>query len=233
MTRLSELYLDGTAVEELPLSFENLSGLTLLSLQDCKNLSSFPSIKLSSLKTLILSGCKVSPPKSGLLCGLLLSNCFLPTQEPINLFFPKLSRFSSLTSLDLSDCNLFDGALPDDLSYLSSLQSLYLSKNNFTRLPDSFSQLLNLKTLWLNNCSRLESLQNLPLGLLEVRAVGCASLETYSNQCAWWTSGETGLTVVDCRRDVHQFRRGWTLKSDVNPFLKRHLEVCLSHTLSH
>lgn len=91
---------------------------------------------------------------------------------------------------------------------------------------------LNAEKIWLNNCSRLQSLQNLPLGLLEVRARGCASLETWSNQLAL-TSAETGFTVVDCRRDVHQFRRIWPLNSGGHPFLKRHLEVCLSHTLSH
>ncbi|KAK9995036.1 hypothetical protein SO802_024739 [Lithocarpus litseifolius] len=57
MTKLSELYLDGTALEELPLSIEHLTGLTLLSLQDCKNISCSTSINLPSLKTLNLSGC--------------------------------------------------------------------------------------------------------------------------------------------------------------------------------
>ena len=108
MTSFSELYLDGTAVEELPSTPERLTGLTVLSLQGCKNLSSFPSVNLPSLKT-----------------------------------------------LNLSDCNLWDGGLPDDLSCLSSLHELDLSKNNFTHLLDSISQLSKLKTLKLNDCSRL------------------------------------------------------------------------------
>uniref|UniRef100_A0A2N9GNS1 TIR domain-containing protein n=1 Tax=Fagus sylvatica TaxID=28930 RepID=A0A2N9GNS1_FAGSY len=87
-----------------------------------------------------------------------------PEPEPINLLLPKLySGLSSLKSLDLSNCNLSDGALPDDLSCLSSLQSLKLSKNNFTHLPDSFSQLSKLKLLYLDNCSKLRSLPCLPL----------------------------------------------------------------------
>ncbi|KAB1210030.1 TMV resistance protein N [Morella rubra] len=44
MTRLSELYLDGTAIEELPSSIKHLTGLTLLNLQGCKNISAFPII---------------------------------------------------------------------------------------------------------------------------------------------------------------------------------------------
>ena len=59
MLRLSKLYLDGTAIKELPLSVERLTGLTLLNLRDCKNFSSLPSgiCNLTSLKTLTLSCC--------------------------------------------------------------------------------------------------------------------------------------------------------------------------------
>ncbi|KAJ9145860.1 hypothetical protein P3X46_028190 [Hevea brasiliensis] len=59
MEHLSELYLDGTAIEELPLSIEHLTGLVLLNLSNCKNLVSLPSsiCHSNSLKTLALSGC--------------------------------------------------------------------------------------------------------------------------------------------------------------------------------
>uniref|UniRef100_A0A2N9HBW6 ADP-ribosyl cyclase/cyclic ADP-ribose hydrolase n=1 Tax=Fagus sylvatica TaxID=28930 RepID=A0A2N9HBW6_FAGSY len=168
MTRLSELYLDGTAVEEMPLSIKHLTSLTLLSLQDCKNLSSFPGVNLPSLKTLNLSGCKVQTPKSLLLQGLslirapydFLKDYFFPIQVAVNLLLP---RFRFIVSLNLTDHNLWDGALPDDLSCLSSLQYLDLSRNNFTHLPDSISQLSKLKRLKLNDCSRLQSLPVLPL----------------------------------------------------------------------
>uniref|UniRef100_A0A2N9HQ95 Uncharacterized protein n=1 Tax=Fagus sylvatica TaxID=28930 RepID=A0A2N9HQ95_FAGSY len=168
MTRLSELYLDGTAVEEMPLSIKHLTSLTLLSLQDCKNLSSFPGVNLPSLKILNLSGCKVQTPKSWLLQGLslirapydFLKDYFFPIQEAVNLLLP---RFRFIVSLNLTDHNLWDGALPDDLSCLSSLQDLDLSRNNFTHLPDSISQLSKLKRLTLNDCSRLQSLPVLPL----------------------------------------------------------------------
>ena len=42
MSSLSELYLDETAIKELPLSVEHLTGLTKLDLGNCKNLSSLP-----------------------------------------------------------------------------------------------------------------------------------------------------------------------------------------------
>ncbi|KAH7514284.1 hypothetical protein FEM48_Zijuj11G0072300 [Ziziphus jujuba var. spinosa] len=59
MDRLSELYLDGTAIKELPISIEHLKGLILLNLRDCKSLSKLPDelCSLTSLKTLDVSGC--------------------------------------------------------------------------------------------------------------------------------------------------------------------------------
>jgi Leucine-rich repeat (LRR) protein len=240
MTRLLELYLDRTAIEELPLSIEHLSGLALLNLQDCKNLSSFPSVicSLTSLKTLILSGCKVQPHKSWHSLGLspilssigatalalwiyfslglspilsaivataliaLWTYCFFiakhPEPKPNLLLLKSFSGLGSLVSLDLSDCNLEDGALPDDLSCLSSLQSLDLSRNHFTCLPDSVSQLSKLTVLYLDNCSRLKSLTNIPLSTQYVMARERTSLENYSNQIIVWTSGETGFTFINC-----------------------------------
>ncbi|XP_042965911.1 disease resistance-like protein DSC1 [Carya illinoinensis] len=75
MKRLSELYLDKTAIEVVPLSIQNLTGLTLLNLSSCKD----------------------HPYES---CHSLL-------------YF---SVLTSLVALDLSDCNLSDGAIPGDLS---------------------------------------------------------------------------------------------------------------------
>ncbi|KAK2979396.1 hypothetical protein RJ640_022778 [Escallonia rubra] len=59
MDRLSELYLDGTAIKELPLSIERLKNLKLIDLSTCKFLGSLPSsiCSLHSLRILHLSGC--------------------------------------------------------------------------------------------------------------------------------------------------------------------------------
>ena len=59
MTCLSELYLNETAIKDLPLSVKRLTGLIKLDLRDCKNLSSLPNACYSSmcLKILTLSGC--------------------------------------------------------------------------------------------------------------------------------------------------------------------------------
>ncbi|XP_040998910.1 disease resistance protein RUN1-like [Juglans microcarpa x Juglans regia] len=158
MKRLSELYLDKTATKEVPLSIQNLTGLTLLN----------------------LSGCKQDHPSE------LWHSLFC------------LSALTSLVTLDLSDCNLSDGAIPGDLSGLSSLESLNLSRNNFTRLPDSISQLSKLKFLYLDNCSKLKLLPNFPSGTQLVMARECSSLENCSNQVTVWTSYETGFTIINC-----------------------------------
>ena len=238
MTSLSELYLDGMAVEELPSSLERLTGMTVLSLQGCKNLSSFPRVNLPSLKTLNLSGFKVQPPKSCLSHGFSLvraahtffQGCF-PIREAINLFLPRL-RF--IVSLNLADRNLWDGGLPDDLSGLSSLQELDLSENNFKRLPDSISQLSKLKSLVMNDCSRLQSLPDLPLSVGHVSARRCPLLGKYSNRDVAWTSGETGFTMVVCNNkdddQKYSIRIPILPYDDFDPSLERFVEVSLSHS---
>ncbi|XP_040998843.1 TMV resistance protein N-like isoform X2 [Juglans microcarpa x Juglans regia] len=190
MEHLSELYLDGTAIEELPLSIQHLTGLTLLNLAGCKKLLIFPIAIccLPALKTLILSGCKGQPP----------SPVLLSIAAPL-LSLPSLfSGLTPLVALDLSDCNLLDGALPDDLSGLSSLESLNLSGNNFTHVPDSISQLPKLKFLYLDNCSRLQLLPNLPSSAQFVMARECTSLQNYSNQVVVSSSSGGEFTVINC-----------------------------------
>lgn len=59
MDHLAELYLDETAVQELPMSIKHLTSPTLLNLRDCKNLLSLPDVTFcsKSLKSLDVSGC--------------------------------------------------------------------------------------------------------------------------------------------------------------------------------
>ena len=59
MSCLSKLFLSETAIKDLPLSMEHLTGLIEMDLRDCKNLSSLSNACccLMSLKILTLSGC--------------------------------------------------------------------------------------------------------------------------------------------------------------------------------
>ncbi|KAG2663145.1 hypothetical protein I3760_16G014000 [Carya illinoinensis] len=193
MKHLSELYLDKTAIEEIPLSIQNLTGLTLLN----------------------LSGCKDHPSESW-----------------HSLLY--LSALTSLVALDLSDCNLSDGAIPGDLSGLCSLESLILSGNNFTCLPDSISQLSKLKFLYLNKCSKLKLLPNLPSSTqLVVMARECSSLENCSNQVTVWTSDKTGFTIINCLSSVDDEESEVSFQDLlVQPPWRPYEEVSLSLSLS-
>ncbi|KAB1227318.1 Protein SUPPRESSOR OF npr1-1, CONSTITUTIVE 1 [Morella rubra] len=79
MTSLRLLYLDETAIEELPQSFKALSCLVILSLNDCKKLSTFPTVicDLPSLKVLDVSGCSRLEGTSNLSCEQYLEQVFL------------------------------------------------------------------------------------------------------------------------------------------------------------
>ncbi|XP_052880899.1 TMV resistance protein N-like [Gossypium arboreum] len=149
MECLLELYLDGTCIKELPFSIGNLSSLVLLNLKGCRNLVSLPSSigGCRSLKILNLSG----NPRGR-------TNSMAP-------MVPPLLGLSSLTKLNLRDCNLCEGDIPCDISHLSSLERLDLSGNNFISIPSSLIRLSKLETLELSGCRALKSLPELPTSI--------------------------------------------------------------------
>ncbi|XP_040998905.1 disease resistance protein RPV1-like [Juglans microcarpa x Juglans regia] len=162
-----------------------------LNLEECRKLLVFSSVIccIPALKILILSRCKGQPP----------SPILFSIGAPVTLSLPSFfSVFTSLVALDLGDSNLLDGALPEDLSRLSSLESLNLSKNHFTCLPDSISQLPKLKFLCLDDCGRLQLLPKFPSTTQFVMARECTSLQNYSNQVVVLPSGGGEFTVINC-----------------------------------
>lgn len=196
MEHLSELFLDKTAIEELPTSIECLTGLTSLNLRDCRNLDGLTSniCKLRSLKSLNLSGCSKLgklPQNLGKIdcleeldaCGtaisalpssisrlenlkvLSLCGCkWMPRKRTrsLGLLLPNTdSGLRCLTLLNLSDCNLQEEKILENLGCLSSLVSLNLSKNNFVTLPKSIRQLSKLQNLNLGSCKSLQKLPDL------------------------------------------------------------------------
>ncbi|VVA39008.1 PREDICTED: TMV resistance N [Prunus dulcis] len=225
MGHLSELHLDGTGVRELPLSIKHLTGLIVLNLRECKNLLSVPSIicSLASLKYLFLSGCSLIdqlPENIGSLellkeldaCQtairrLPLSILLLKNLQRLCLFgctglqLPhSFSGLSSLVYLNLSGCGLGEGAIPDDIGIcLSSLRSLGLSENNFESIPESISQLSELRELTLFKCCNLRLLPKpLPPSLKHLDAHGCPSQTNYPKTLNIWTSDD-GICFIDCR----------------------------------
>lgn len=229
MDCLRELFLDGTAVKELPLSVAHLNGLVLLNLRNCERLITLPSsiCNLKSLSTLTLSGCSqleqlpenlgkleclvelkadgtaiIQPPSSivllrnlkvlsfqgcnGSLSGVWNSRfwsmlCLRKSSDSTGFRLPPLSGLCSLIKLNLSDCNIKEGTLPNDLGgHLSSLEFLNLKGNDFVTLPTGISKLCNLRVLNSGCCKRLQELPTLPPNINRIEAQNCTSLETRS-----------------------------------------------------
>ncbi|XP_030967972.1 TMV resistance protein N-like isoform X2 [Quercus lobata] len=210
MSCLLKLYLDGTAIEDLPLSMEQLTGLITLDLTNCKNLSSLPGVicSLTSLKTLTLSGClkldnmpmnlgnleglkeldvsgtAIREPPSSIFCLKNLKilsfqgcNGLSMSKTPDLMGLVSVSGLCSLTRLNMRNCNL--QSIPSDIGCLSSLKELDLSGNNFVFIPESINLLSKLREFWVENCKNLQLLPRLMTPYIQVRANGCASLESF------------------------------------------------------
>ncbi|XP_042500185.1 disease resistance protein RPV1-like isoform X2 [Macadamia integrifolia] len=156
MESLTELLADGTVIRKLPMSI----GL------------------LRNLKSLSLGGCKGSPSKfwNSSIWSLVSPR----SDDPVTSLPASFSGLRSLRRLSLRDYNL-SGMLPNDLENLSSLQELDLAFNSFCDLPASISRLPQLQSLWLQNCTKLGSLPELPSSLKYLYANGCTSIENLSS----------------------------------------------------
>ncbi|XP_024197234.2 disease resistance protein RPP2B-like [Rosa chinensis] len=110
-------------------------------------------------------------------------NKFLPSglvpkvnTEPMSFHLP-ISGLCNLTYLNLSNCNLGEGAFANEFGYFPSLVTLNLSGNNFVRIPSGIRLLSKLENFNLENCKRLQELSDLPSNsILDLRADGCTSL---------------------------------------------------------
>uniref|UniRef100_A0A2N9GEN0 ADP-ribosyl cyclase/cyclic ADP-ribose hydrolase n=1 Tax=Fagus sylvatica TaxID=28930 RepID=A0A2N9GEN0_FAGSY len=155
---VAELDMSGTAIRHVPSSI----GL------------------LKNLKVLAFRGCKGSSLSDKSRCETLPSDLTWISSEPMD--FPSFSQsgLCSLTRLDLRDCNL--KAIPNDIDNLLSLEILDLIGNDFVCLPESISRLSNLKSMWLDNCTSLQTLPKLPLNIWDMGARSCSSLQMLPDQ---------------------------------------------------
>ncbi|KAL6190622.1 hypothetical protein ACLB2K_037016 [Fragaria x ananassa] len=141
---LKVLDISGSGIRQVPSSIQLLKNLTELSCAGCQDL----------------------PAENSSWCLPTLNSCFLPSDSAANnssglqLSAP-FSGLCSLRELILSDCNLSEGAIPDEIGYISWLKYLDLSGNNFETSPQTISQLYQLEDLLLNDCSNLKSLLTL------------------------------------------------------------------------
>jgi len=176
--KLIDLSFSKNLVETPDLS--EVPNLEKLNLEYCTSLSKVhPSTGfLIHLRSLNLQGCKSSlgrlvdemrsKPRGYLYlskhssCGLIpelrRKICVAGSgSDLISILMPtSFSSLRSLIKLDFSNCNLSDGAIPNDLCCLSSLRDLNLSGNKFTRIPDIW-QLSELITLNLSYCNLFDA----------------------------------------------------------------------------
>ncbi|CAL5420361.1 unnamed protein product [Camellia sinensis] len=161
LTKLTELYLDGTEIsaqgddwcQTISLSLPNLR---VLSLSNC-DLSGplHPSLQtLRSLSVIQLSDNNLSGPipefiaNFSNLTSLHLRNCQLFGTLP-----EKIIKVPTLQSLDLSDNGLLEGPLPE-FPQKTSFQTLLLGYTNFSgKLPNSIGNLEGLSILILGSCN--------------------------------------------------------------------------------
>ncbi|XP_028801070.1 disease resistance-like protein DSC1 [Neltuma alba] len=151
-----ELILSGTAInDELCSSSGRLSKIGSLFLDECKSVKSLP-YKLVDLRNL----------------GRLDANgCNKVASNLLSIF----DEMRALEVLYLNDCSeSFE--VPDNISLLSSLRTLSLSRSNIETLPSSIKHLSSLKELNVNRCERLRSLPELPPSILDLSARDCLSL---------------------------------------------------------
>ncbi|KAK0592012.1 hypothetical protein LWI29_011871 [Acer saccharum] len=206
---------------------DGLEALKILNLQGCSKLEKLPEnlgelenleeldagrtaitqvppsiVRLTNLKMLSFRGHRVKHNRRGTLVAAIaeFSSLVWPRRNRnlMELPLPSLAGLFNLTKLDLSDCNLTDGALPNDLGSLCSLTVLNLSNNYFVSLPESINQLSKLKKLCVQNCQNLKSLPELPSKLSFVLAEDCPLLEDLSSMLRGGTSPNLSLHLYNC-----------------------------------
>ena len=229
---VSYVYLQGCSkLDRLPENLGNAESLEYLNLSETAIRKVPSSIGLlKHLDELSISGCKGL--SSNKLWYELLPFYSMPTSpHPMDLLFSSLSLSpaSSLTFLDLNDCNL--KAISNDIGSLFSLKVLDLSGNDFFCLPESIIRLSKLEWIELQNCTSLRSLPKLPWNIEGVWAEGCISLEMLPDPLKPSNSLEPTLYLPNCFQLVdNQSCIGWFI-SGIKKYLK--LSPSLPLSLSH
>ncbi|KAH9782171.1 ADP-ribosyl cyclase/cyclic ADP-ribose hydrolase [Citrus sinensis] len=207
LTKLQWLNLnDCRSLVRLPSSINGLKSLKTLNLSGCFKLENVPETlgQVESLEKLDISGTAIRQPPSSIFlmknlkelschgCKGSPSSTSWFLRFPINLMpwssdpvalslSSSLSGLCSLTKLDISYCDLGEGAIPSSIGDLCSLEELHLSGNNFVTLLASIYRLSSLRGIKLEECKMLQNLPRLPARIQGISLDGCVSLETLSD----------------------------------------------------
>ncbi|XP_031736894.1 TMV resistance protein N [Cucumis sativus] len=179
-SNLEELYLNNcTNLRTIPKSVVSLGKLLTLDLDHCSNLIKLPSyLMLKSLKVLKLAYCKKLEKLPDFSTASNLEKLYLKECTNLRMIHDSIGSLSKLVTLDLGKCSNLE-KLPSYLT-LKSLEYLNLAHcKKLEEIPD-FSSALNLKSLYLEQCTNLrvihESIGSLnSLVTLDLRQ--CTNLE--------------------------------------------------------
>uniref|UniRef100_A0A2N9HYG1 TIR domain-containing protein n=1 Tax=Fagus sylvatica TaxID=28930 RepID=A0A2N9HYG1_FAGSY len=193
----------------LPSTICNLKSLQDLDLSGCSKLENLPENigNVKGLRTLVLSGTTIKNVPSSIV--LLENLSHLHFKKPaysfdpnstshglVGLTLPSLSGLTSLTVLDLSDCNIWE--IPNDIGCLSSLYNLDLSGNNFDSLPESIFELPHLRWVDLEGCKRLRALPDILSTPCHVNVNYCTSITLKKLPIERNPRGYIGLFTLHC-----------------------------------
>jgi Leucine-rich repeat (LRR) protein len=146
-------------LEELPDSFQNLTGLEDLTLSGSKVLLRLPCSVLMMPKLL----------------SIYVDECHL---LPIQCDKPNSMVCSNVQSITLAECNLNDESLPIALKWFANERDLILSRNNFTILPLCIKEHGSLESLILDDCKFLQEIRGIPPNLKYLSLENCDSLSS-------------------------------------------------------
>lgn len=163
MQHITFIELRETSIEEFPLSFQNLTGLSLLEVVGNGRVRlSSSSLMMSNLKKVHVKNCHLLLPKEN------------------DKFSSEM--FSKVISLHLFNSNLSDESLPKFLTLFANVQKLDLSANHFTILPECLKDCDFLYKLCLDDCKNLKEIRGIPPNLKYFSAQSCVSLTSSSRR---------------------------------------------------
>ncbi|KAH9782909.1 Disease resistance-like protein DSC1 [Citrus sinensis] len=163
MEHLNCIYLVWTAITELPSPFENLPGLSFLSVSGCSILDKLPD-NIGNLSGNNFESLPASIKQLSWLSYLNLEDCNMLQSLPE---LPLCLKY-----LELRDCKILQ-SLPE---LPLCLKSLYLRRCNMLQSLPALP--LGLETLHLEDCNMLRSLPELPLCLQSLKAMNCNRLQS-------------------------------------------------------
>ncbi|KAH9783471.1 ADP-ribosyl cyclase/cyclic ADP-ribose hydrolase [Citrus sinensis] len=180
--KITRLYLDQSAIEEVPSSIECLTDLKVLYLRYCKRLKTISTrfCKLRSLVDLFLNGCLNLERFPEILEKMEHLKRIYLGQTAITELPSSFENLPGLEVLFVEDCSKLD-KLPDNIGNLESLRYICAVGSTISQLPSSVADSNVLRSLDFSGCKGLVSLpRSLLLGLSSLgllKISDCAVME--------------------------------------------------------